>query len=62
MFTGGEGPRTVLLLHGGWMGAALHWSGVWDRLAQRARVVAPDLPGQQPEAFVEAVEAFAAAA
>lgn len=45
VFVGGSGSRAVLLLHGGWGGARMHWSGVWDRLARRARVVAPDLPG-----------------
>lgn len=45
VYVGGEGPRTVMLLHGGWGGAAMHWSGVWDRFAQHFRVVAPELPG-----------------
>lgn len=45
VYTGGSGPRALLLLHGGWGGAAMHWSRVWDRLARRVRVVAPDLPG-----------------
>jgi 2-hydroxy-6-oxonona-2,4-dienedioate hydrolase len=45
VFTGGEGSPALLLLHGGWGGAALHWSGVWNRLARRAQVIAPDLPG-----------------
>jgi magnesium chelatase accessory protein len=40
----GEGP-TVLLLHG--TGASTHsWAGLLPLLAARARVVAPDLPGQ----------------
>jgi pimeloyl-ACP methyl ester carboxylesterase len=35
----------ILLLHGGWGDAALHWGPIWDRLAERFRVVAPELPG-----------------
>src|SRR5574341_99087 len=44
---GREGPdaETVLLLHGAWGGAALHWAPIWDRLSERFRVVAPELPG-----------------
>jgi 2-hydroxy-6-oxonona-2,4-dienedioate hydrolase len=45
VYEGGAGPLTLLLVHGGWGGARLHWSPVWDRLAQRYRVIAPDLPG-----------------
>lgn len=45
LHTGGSGNRALLLLHGGWGGAAMHWSRVWDQFAQRSRVVAPDLPG-----------------
>jgi 2-hydroxy-6-oxonona-2,4-dienedioate hydrolase len=41
---GGEGEPLVLV-HGGWGGAAMHWSPVWERLATRFRVVAPELPG-----------------
>lgn len=41
---GGQG-EPLLLLHGGWGGAQLHWSRVWDRLAGHFRVIAPDLPG-----------------
>lgn len=44
VWTGGNGPP-LLLLHGGWGGAAAHWSTVWDKLSERYRVVAPDLPG-----------------
>jgi 2-hydroxy-6-oxonona-2,4-dienedioate hydrolase len=44
VFVGGAGER-VLLVHGGWGGAELHWSPVWDRLAVRFQVIAPDLPG-----------------
>lgn len=44
---GREGPdaEPMVLLHGAWGGAALHWSPIWDRLAERFRVVAPELPG-----------------
>jgi 2-hydroxy-6-oxonona-2,4-dienedioate hydrolase len=42
---GREGRRVLLLLHGGWGGAALHWSPVWGPLSARFRVVAPELPG-----------------
>lgn len=35
----------MLLLHGGWGGAAMHWSSVWDALASSFRVIAPELPG-----------------
>lgn len=41
---GGEG-RPLLLVHGGWGGAAMHWSRVWEALADRFLVIAPDLPG-----------------
>ena len=44
VWTGGRGDP-LLLLHGGWGGAHLHWAPVWDRLAERFLVVAPDLPG-----------------
>ncbi len=44
VFTGGRG-QALLLIHGGWGGAEFHWSRVWDALATRYRVVAPDLPG-----------------
>lgn len=46
LFAGGPaGAPALLLIHGGWGGAELHWSQVWERLAARYRVVAPDLPG-----------------
>ena len=45
VFSGGRGDTTVLLLHGGWEGAAMHWSRSWDLLGQHAQVIAPDLPG-----------------
>ncbi len=41
---GGAGAP-LLLVHGGWGGAAMHWERVWERLASRYRVIAPDLPG-----------------
>lgn len=40
---GGEGSP-VVLIHGAWAGARAHWSPVWDALAQRHRVIAPELP------------------
>ncbi len=44
VFVGGRGER-LLLLHGGWGGASMHWGLVWGRLAERFHVIAPDLPG-----------------
>lgn len=44
VWVGGAGPA-LLLVHGGWAGAEMHWSRVWSPLAERFRVVAPDLPG-----------------
>jgi pimeloyl-ACP methyl ester carboxylesterase len=44
LYEGGAGTA-VLLVHGGWAGAALSWSRVWGQLARRHRVVAPELPG-----------------
>jgi 2-hydroxy-6-oxonona-2,4-dienedioate hydrolase len=41
---GGEG-EALLLVHGGWAGAEVHWSKVWGPLAARYRVIAPELPG-----------------
>ncbi|WP_434045465.1 MULTISPECIES: alpha/beta fold hydrolase [Sorangium] len=41
---GGRG-EPLLLVHGGWGGASMHWSSVWERLAERFQVIAPDLPG-----------------
>jgi pimeloyl-ACP methyl ester carboxylesterase len=43
-WVGGEG-ETILLVHGGWGGAEMHWSRVWEPLARRFRVIAPELPG-----------------
>jgi 2-hydroxy-6-oxonona-2,4-dienedioate hydrolase len=39
------GAEAMVLLHGGWGGAALHWAPVWARLGERFRLVAPELPG-----------------
>jgi len=36
---------TLLLIHGGWGSAVMHWAPVWDALAEHVRVVAPELPG-----------------
>jgi len=44
VFVGGSGEQ-LLLIHGGWGGAAMHWGSVWERLAERFHVLAPDLPG-----------------
>ncbi|WP_437549384.1 alpha/beta hydrolase [Sorangium sp. So ce367] len=41
---GGQG-EPLLLVHGAWGGASLHWAPVWERLAERFQVIAPDLPG-----------------
>jgi len=48
VWTGGQG-EPVVLLHGAWSGARLHWAPIWDELAERFRVVAPDLPGLADE-------------
>lgn len=48
VWNGGEGDP-LLLLHGAWGGAALHWSSVWEPLARRCRVIAPDFPGLASE-------------
>ena len=44
VWLGGRG-EALLLVHGAWGGAVMHWAPVWDRLAERFQVVAPDLPG-----------------
>jgi len=44
VWSGGQG-EPLLLVHGAWGGAAMHWAPVWERLAEQFRVVAPDLPG-----------------
>ncbi len=46
VWVAGDASAPVLvLLHGGWAGAEMHWSAVWDRLASTYRVIAPELPG-----------------
>lgn len=40
----GKGPP-LLLLHGGWAGACVHWRSVWGILSETHRVIAPELPG-----------------
>lgn len=42
---GARGTAPLLLVHGGYGGATMHWSRVWDRLAEAHHVIAPDLPG-----------------
>lgn len=44
VFVGGKG-QALVLVHGGWAGATAHWSSVWETLAERFLVIAPDLPG-----------------
>lgn len=44
VWTGGVGAPLVLL-HGGWGGAAAHWDRVWHQLAQHYTIIAPELPG-----------------
>lgn len=44
VWMGGTG-EPLLLIHGAWGGAEMHWAGVWDTLAERFRVIAPELPG-----------------
>jgi 2-hydroxy-6-oxonona-2,4-dienedioate hydrolase len=44
VWRGGEGDSLVLV-HGAWAGAEVHWAPVWERFAAQYRVVAPDFPG-----------------
>lgn len=44
VWTGGAGTP-VLLLHGGWGGAAAYWGAIWPELVRSHRVIAPELPG-----------------
>jgi len=44
IWSGGSG-RCLLLLHGAWGDAQMHWSCVWDELAKHFKVIAPDIPG-----------------
>lgn len=54
--------ESLVLLHGGWGGAEMHWSAVWDALAREYRVLAPELPGVAyesswvPQSFEQAAE------
>jgi len=54
--------ESLLLLHGGWGGAEMHWSAMWDALAREYRVLAPELPGVAyesswvPQSFEQAAE------
>jgi pimeloyl-ACP methyl ester carboxylesterase len=57
--TGGRGGPTVLLLHG-FPEAAFIWDGVMQRLAPRARCVAPNLRGFERSSAPAAVEAYRA--
>ncbi len=43
-WVGGSG-EALLLIHGGWAGAEVHWSRVLPALSTQFRVIAPDLPG-----------------
>ena len=47
VWRGGSGTPLVLL-HGGWAGARAHWAPVWEQLAGRYTVIAPELPGIAP--------------
>jgi len=47
VWRGGSGSP-VVLLHGAWAGARAHWAPVWERLAERHTVIAPELPGFFP--------------
>jgi pimeloyl-ACP methyl ester carboxylesterase len=42
---GDPAAPALVLVHGGWAGAEMHWSPVWDRLGETHRVIAPELPG-----------------
>ncbi|MFO0709901.1 MAG: alpha/beta fold hydrolase [Sandaracinus sp.] len=42
---GDEAAPALVLVHGGWGGARMHWAPVLERLARHHRVIAPDLPG-----------------
>jgi pimeloyl-ACP methyl ester carboxylesterase len=44
VWRGGDGPP-LILLHGAVPDAERCWSKIWDRLAERYDVIAPDLPG-----------------
>jgi 2-hydroxy-6-oxonona-2,4-dienedioate hydrolase len=57
---GGHGER-LLLVHGGWGGASLHWGPVLAGLARHFEVVAPDLPGigRTDQPALASVDAYA---
>lgn len=61
VWQGGAGAP-VVLLHGGWAGAQAHWSTVWEGLAARHEVIAPELPGigTGAEAGLASYDAYAA--
>jgi magnesium chelatase accessory protein len=44
LWSGGKGPP-LLLLHGGVTDAETHWAPIWNLLAERFTVHAPDWPG-----------------
>ncbi len=44
VWRGGSG-KALVLLQGGMADAELHWSRVWDALAETYDVIAPDIPG-----------------
>jgi 2-hydroxy-6-oxonona-2,4-dienedioate hydrolase len=57
----GRGPALVLL-HGGWGGASMHWSTVWEPFARRGfRVILPELPsvGAADQPGLGSVRAYA---
>ncbi len=60
VWTGGEGEPLVLV-HGGWGGAEMHWEPVWERFAERYRVIAPELPGVGDRALpaLSSIDAYA---
>lgn len=41
----GSDSATLLLIHGGWGSADMHWSPIWETLSENVRVIAPELPG-----------------
>jgi pimeloyl-ACP methyl ester carboxylesterase len=43
--SGDRALPALVLVHGGWAGAEMHWSSVWDRLGESYYVIAPELPG-----------------
>lgn len=52
--------RSLLLLHGGFGNARLHWSNVMPQLAEEYHLIAPDLPGfggteQLPDMSIESL-------